>query len=84
MSGVWGNKVKYSIFGESHGKGIGINIDGLPSGIKLDLDAIILEMKRRAPGQDDISTTRSEKDEFQIHCAPPMVKAGRTLQADWF
>lgn len=66
MSGVWGNKIKYSIFGESHGKGIGINIDGLPSGIKLDLGAITLEMKRRAPGQDDISTTRSEKDEIQI------------------
>ena len=66
MSGVWGNKVKYSIFGESHGKGIGINIDGLPSGVKLDLPAIVYEMRRRAPGRDDISTTRSEKDEFQI------------------
>ncbi len=66
MSGVWGNKVKYSIFGESHGTGVGINIDGLPSGIKLDLDAITFEMKRRAPGQDDLSTTRKEKDEFQI------------------
>ncbi len=66
MSGVWGNKIKYSIFGESHGKGVGINIDGLPSGIKLDLDSIIFEMKRRAPGQDDISTTRIEKDEFEI------------------
>lgn len=66
MSGVWGNKVKYSIFGESHGKGIGINIDGLPAGIKLDLDAINVEMNRRAPGQDEISTARKEKDEFQI------------------
>ncbi|MGK0468618.1 chorismate synthase [Clostridium sp.] len=66
MSGLWGNKVKYSIFGESHGKGIGINIDGLPSGINLDLHAIAYEMKRRAPGKDNISTPRSEKDEFQI------------------
>ena len=66
MSGVWGNKVKYSIFGESHGKGVGVNIDGLPSGVKLDLDAINFEMERRAPGQDNISTTRSEKDEFEI------------------
>ncbi|MBK5242856.1 chorismate synthase [Clostridium sp.] len=66
MSGVWGNKVKYSIFGESHGKGVGINIDGLPSGVKLDLEAITYEMRRRAPGRDDISTARSEKDEFQI------------------
>jgi chorismate synthase len=66
MSGVWGNKIKFSIFGESHGKGIGITIDGLPSGIELNLDAITYEMKRRAPGQDDISTTRREKDEFEI------------------
>lgn len=66
MSGVWGKKVKFSIFGESHGKGVGITIDGLPSGVKLDLDAIVFEMKRRAPGQDEISTPRKEKDEFQI------------------
>nr|WP_330366286.1 chorismate synthase [Clostridioides difficile] len=49
MSGIWGNNLKISIFGESHGNAIGINIDGLPSGIELDLDNIDKEMKRRAP-----------------------------------
>lgn len=49
MSGIWGNNLKVSIFGESHGNAIGINIDGLPSGIELDLDKIDKEMKRRAP-----------------------------------
>lgn len=36
MSAVWGRKVRYTIFGESHGAGIGIVIDGLPAGILLD------------------------------------------------
>jgi len=66
MSSVWGNNIKLSIFGESHGTAIGINIDGLPPGIELDLEDIKIEMNRRAPGKDKISTTRNEKDEFQI------------------
>jgi chorismate synthase len=40
MSGPWGNRIKISIFGESHGKAIGINIDGLKPGVLLDLDYI--------------------------------------------
>lgn len=66
MSGVWGNRIKISIFGESHGEAIGAVIDGLPPGIKLDLNAIRFQMKRRAPGQSDISTSRREDDDFQI------------------
>lgn len=66
MSSIWGNNIKLSIFGESHGPAIGANIDGLPSGIKLNMEDIRREMLRRAPGKDKISTTRSEKDEFEI------------------
>lgn len=66
MSAVWGKNVKISIFGESHGEAIGIVIDGLPSGLDLDLDYIKYEMKRRAPGNNPISTARKEKDEFNI------------------
>lgn len=58
----WGNDVKISIFGESHGNGIGVVIDGLPAGEKLDLDEIYLQMSRRAPGNDKAATPRLEKD----------------------
>ena len=62
MSGVWGNNIKVSIFGESHGNAIGINIDGLPSGFEIDMDKILLEMERRAPGKNQLSTARKEAD----------------------
>ena len=62
MSGMWGNKIKISIFGESHGNAIGINIDGLPSGLELNLEDIAYEMRRRAPGKSPLSTARSEDD----------------------
>lgn len=66
MSGVWGNRIKLSIFGESHGKAIGINIDGLEPGIELNLDYINKEMERRAPGKNKLGTPRKEEDSFQI------------------
>lgn len=62
MSGMWGIKIKISIFGESHGNAIGINIDGLPSGLELNLEDIAYEMRRRAPGKSPLSTARSEED----------------------
>lgn len=58
----WGNGVKISIFGESHGEGIGVVIDGLPSGEKLDFEEIYRQMSRRAPGKDKTATPRLEKD----------------------
>jgi chorismate synthase len=62
MSSIIGNKIKVSIFGESHGDAIGVVIDGLPPGHKIDFDFVYEEMKRRAPGQDSLSTLRVEKD----------------------
>lgn len=62
MSSVILNKIKLSVFGESHGNGIGCVIDGLPAGVKLDYDKIYKDMARRAPGKDMTSTPRLEKD----------------------
>ncbi|WP_432662901.1 chorismate synthase [Wukongibacter baidiensis] len=66
MSSMWGKNIRISIFGESHGKAIGVVIDGLPSGIELDMEYINKEMKRRAPGRNKISTPRKEGDSFEI------------------
>ena len=55
-------ELSVSIFGESHGKAIGVVIDGLPGGIKIDFDAVLDFMARRAPKKDGTSTMRSEKD----------------------
>ena len=62
MSSSVGEKLKISVFGESHGEAIGCVVDGLPAGIKLDMDAIYKDMLRRAPGRDRTSTPRLEKD----------------------
>ncbi len=58
----WGSDIKISIFGESHGNGIGVVIDGLPAGEKLSFEEIYIQMARRAPGKDKTATPRLEKD----------------------
>ncbi|MBQ1388694.1 MAG: chorismate synthase [Clostridia bacterium] len=66
MGSVFGNNIKLSIFGESHGSGIGVVIDGLPAGEKIDLDEIDRQMQRRAPGSDKTATPRKEADKPEI------------------
>lgn len=66
MSGVYGRKIKMTIFGESHGAAIGLVIDGLPPGLALDTAFIQQELVRRAPGRNLLSTQRQEKDAFVI------------------
>ncbi len=61
MPSVYGQKLKLSIFGESHGASIGVVIDGFPAGMKLDYELISAMMKRRAPG-GELSTPRKEAD----------------------
>ena len=66
MGANFGKNFTISIFGESHGNSLGINIDGIPAGTELDLEFISEEMKRRAPGRSKLTTPRKEKDEFEI------------------
>ena len=62
MSSTYGEKIKISVFGESHGGGIGVVIDGLPAGEAIDFDAVLAQMARRAPGRDKTATPRKESD----------------------
>ena len=58
--------MRYTLFGESHGPAIGIVLQGVPSGLVLDMDFIEVEMARRAPGNSPLSTARKEKDAVEI------------------
>ena len=66
MGSSWGNHLKISIFGESHGSGIGVVIDGFPAGLSCDMDFIYRELARRAPGQSLLTTPRKEADRPEI------------------
>ncbi len=62
MSSMTGSRLNISLFGQSHSGGIGVVIDGLPAGKPLDMDKIYAHMRRRAPGQNELSTPRKEED----------------------
>ena len=62
----FGEIFRITTFGESHGKAIGVVIDGCPAGLEIDLDFIQQELDRRKPGQSAITTQRKESDIFEI------------------
>jgi len=66
MSSIWGNRLKISLFGESHGPAIGVVVDGFPAGIKIDMEFIEAQMQRRAAGSESYSTRRIEPDKPEI------------------
>ncbi len=66
MSSTYGKIFKIATFGESHGVGIGVVIDGCPAGVNFDSDFIQQELARRKPGQSKITTQRKEGDEFEV------------------
>lgn len=66
MSSFFGQNLKLSLFGQSHGEAIGITIDGFPAGMTLDMPYILDEMARRAPGRSDLSSARREADQPEI------------------
>ena len=62
MSSTYGENLKLSIFGQSHGAAIGMTLDGIPAGLPVDLEQLQDFLNRRAPGQNDWSTPRKEED----------------------
>ena len=62
----FGRSFRIVTFGESHGAGVGVVLDGVKPGLPFDLEAIQAEMDRRRPGQSDLVTPRKEADQVQV------------------
>ncbi len=62
MSSTYGEHLKLSIFGQSHGAAIGMTLDGIPAGLPVNFDVLQAFLNRRAPGRNDWSTPRKEED----------------------
>jgi chorismate synthase len=66
MGSSFGRNITITVFGQSHSKAIGVAIEGLPAGFRLDLDDLNRFLQRRAPGKSDLATKRLETDAFEI------------------
>ncbi len=66
MSSQFGNFLKISTWGESHGKSVGVVIDGFPPNIPITIEEVQKELDKRKPGQSNIVTQRAEFDVVQI------------------
>jgi len=62
----FGTAYRITTFGESHGKGIGVVIDGCPPGFEINADKIHEQLQRRKPGQSRIVTQRKETEEIEV------------------
>lgn len=60
---TFGENIRLTIFGESHGEAIGMVLDGFPAGEDIDIDEVRKELQRRAPGKSEMATPRKEADE---------------------
>ena len=89
MSSMYFGSLKLSIFGQSHSGGIGVVVDGLPAGERIDPDALQIFLNRRAPGRNAWSSPRSEADmpEFlsglvdNVTCGAPLCAVIRNTDA---
>ena len=68
MSSSYGENIKITIFGQSHAAAVGVTIEGLPAGKKIDRDALQRFLARRAPGGNAWSTARKEADQPEFLC----------------
>ncbi len=66
MSSILGRILRLSTFGESHGEAIGGILEGVPPGIALDFEYVKMQLSRRRPGQSSFTTSRDERDAFEL------------------
>ena len=94
MSSTYGDKLKITVFGQSHSEAIGVTCEGLPTGFEIDKEKLYSFMSRRAPGKDPTSTPRAEADipEFVsglaggVTCGAPLtaiIKNTNTKSSDY-
>ena len=94
MSNSFGNRYRFTIWGQSHAPAIGVTIEGLPSGFQPDMEALNAFLARRAPGNSPFSTPRKEADipEFMaglvdgVTCGAPvtaMIRNTNTRSGDY-
>ena len=69
MSSIYGNLFRISTYGESHGKAVGVVVDGCPAGLALTEAEVQAELDRRRPGQSKLTTPRNETDTVEIGSA---------------
>lgn len=78
MGNSFGHSFRISTFGESHGGGVGVVIDGCPARLELDLERVQAQLDRRRPGQSRLTTQRDEADQVEVLSG---VEGGRTTGA---
>ena len=66
MSSTYGENLKLTVFGQSHGPAIGMTLDAIPAGLPVDEQMLAAFMARRAPGSNAYSTSRKEADQVQF------------------
>lgn len=66
MSNSFGSNIRMTCFGESHGRCIGVIVDGFPSGLKISRQEVQSELDKRRPGQGSLTTSRQETDKVEI------------------
>lgn len=66
MSSTFGHLFRITSFGESHGGGVGVIVDGCPAGVTVSVEGIQAELDRRRPGQSLLTTPRQEADQVEI------------------
>jgi chorismate synthase len=66
VSSTFGQLFRITTFGESHGPGVGVVVDGMPPGIEVGVEAIQHELDRRRPGQSALTTQRKEADQVEV------------------
>jgi len=68
MSSSYGENIRLTIFGQSHSRGIGMTLEGIPAGSRIDFDELSSFLQRRAPGRNAYSTARKEADAPEFLC----------------